>query len=482
MPFLQTRPYSWVPSGYRLGLRLNCTGGGGAADQLNASADGCTLLDGEPAGVDVAVYDGGLTQLDAAGGVDIAFYQAENNDVADVEVGGDVRIGAYGEAASGKRDGTVELAVEEQILTSGELTFDADRLADERGTFCWGHYNPFKTVRKQGAGRSQRMKRTIPIHPHRGKPANVAYKVRVILVLIAEGRGGINLGDCVRIAAAMLIGIASIVLPAARAQQTMPDPMSLAPKKWATDAAANEVKVIDYDRHYVRYRIHIRDAKGDQTRDVIESRDGAVARVIFREGRALTKEEDDGEHERLQAMLESPAAFAKHVKGDVSGRRMGAELIKLLPEAMLYSYAPGQPQRAGRAEGEPPEIVLDYKPNPAWNPPTIASGALTGVEGRAWIDPRTHYMTRMEGTIFKPINFGLFLAHIFPGGKLEFEQVKVSDQRWLFSRFVEHITLRVIVKTLKEEQNTETSNYAMVPEMSYQEAIRILMETPLPKN
>ena len=280
----------------------------------------------------------------------------------------------------------------------------------------------------------------------------------------------------------MLVEMASLAHCGLQAQQAAGDPMSVAPKQWATDAAANEVKVIAYNRHYVRYRIHIRDANGDQTRDVIASKEGAVARVIFRDGRALTREEDDSEHERLQAMLDSPAAFAKHVKGDASGRKMGAELIKLLPEAMLYSYVPGQPQRASRAIGEAPEIVLDYKPNPAWTPPTIAAEALTGIEGRAWIDTKSHYMTRMEGTIFKPVNFGLFLAHIYSGGKLEFEQVRVSDQRWLFSHFIEHLTLRVIFKTLKEEQNTETSNYAVVPEMSYQEAIKILLETPLPKN
>jgi len=264
--------------------------------------------------------------------------------------------------------------------------------------------------------------------------------------------------------------------------QVAPDPLSLPAKRWAADAAANELKVLQVGSPYLRYRMHVHDAKGDMVRDVIQSRDGTVARVILREGRPLTEEEDKAEHERLQAMLDSPAAFAKHVKGDVSGRKLAHDMIQQMPEAMLYTYAPGQPQRADRtANGDdPPEIVLDYKPNPAWSPPGVTYDALTGLEGRAWIDPRTHYMTRMDGTLFRGVNLVGFIAHIYEGGKLSFEQTRVEGQRWIFSKFDEHVEIRVLFKTVKEDSHTEGSEFRAVPEMSYQEAIRTLLATPLP--
>ncbi len=261
-------------------------------------------------------------------------------------------------------------------------------------------------------------------------------------------------------------------------------PLSVAPKQWATDAALNELKVIDYGRSYLRYRERTRNVHGDLTRDVIESKDGTVARLILKEGRALTTEEDAAEHDRLQAMIDSPSAYAKHVKSDASGKKMGADLIKLMPDAMIFAYTPGQPQRAGREihPDDPPEIVMDYKPNPAWTPPNTTAEALVGIEGRVWVDARTHFLTRMEGTVFRPVNVGWFLAHIYPGGHLTFEQTQVHDQRWIFTHFTEHIDLRVLIKNLKEDSDIEASNFSQVPEMSYKDAIHMLLATPLPKN
>jgi hypothetical protein len=259
--------------------------------------------------------------------------------------------------------------------------------------------------------------------------------------------------------------------------------LSVPPKQWAAEAALNELKVINYEHSYLRYREHTVDAKGDHLRDVIETKDGTVARMIMKDGRPLTPEEDQWEHERLQAMLDSPSAFAKHMKNDSSGKKMGADMIKLMADAMVYTYTPGQPQRPDRTvHGDDlPEIVLDYKPNPSWTPPNMTADALTGLEGRVWIDAKTHYLTRMEGTVFRPVNFGLFLAHIYPGGKLTFDQVRVGEQRWIFSRFTEHVDVRVLVKTLKESTEIEAASFSVVPEMSYQDAIRMLWATPLPK-
>ncbi len=255
-------------------------------------------------------------------------------------------------------------------------------------------------------------------------------------------------------------------------------------KQWAVDAVANELKVLQYDRPYLRYQVHISDAKGDVVRDVVESKDGTVARTIMKEGRPLTPEEDAWERQRLQAMLDSPAAFAKHIKNDQSGKKLAADLIRLLPDAMIFSYAEGQPQRGDKPAGAPAEVILDFKPNPGWTPPGMASEALTGIEGRAWIDTQTHFLTRLEANVFRGVNLGWgVFAHIYPGGSATFEQVRVADDRWIFSHFVEHATVRALmVKTFKENSDVQGSNFSPVAEMSYQDAIHLLMATPLPKH
>jgi len=259
------------------------------------------------------------------------------------------------------------------------------------------------------------------------------------------------------------------------------DPLSIPAHQVAEDAVGNEIKLIQFDNAYLKYRVHTRDAKGDQLREVVESRDGTVARVLMRDDRPLTPEEDAEEHLRLQQMLDSPAAFQKHIQKDQNGKKLAVDLIRLLPEAMVYSYAPGQPQRADKPHG-PAELVLDFKPDPKWNPPTMASQALTGLEGRCWIEAGTHHLARLEAHLFQGVNFGFgVLAHLFPGGEFVLEQEPVSDGRWIVDRFVEHVTVRaMMIKTIKQDTDLVASEFAPIPPMGYQDAIHLLLTSPLP--
>jgi len=257
-------------------------------------------------------------------------------------------------------------------------------------------------------------------------------------------------------------------------------PLSVDPRSWAVDASANELLALHHTGSYLRYRMHVIDDKGDRVRDLIESKDGSVARLILKNGRPLTEEEDMGERERLNDMLTSPSTYAKHVKNDASGRKIADSLLKLMPDAMLYTYVPGQPQTGKNPNSL--EIVLDYKPNPKFSPPTATAEALTGLQGRVWIDAKSRYVVRMEGSIFRGINIGWgMLAHIYPGGKLVIEQTHAGGGRWLFTRFTEQLTIRALmVKTLNVKANIETSDFQTIGPMSYQDAIHLLLNTPLP--
>jgi len=227
--------------------------------------------------------------------------------------------------------------------------------------------------------------------------------------------------------------------------------------------------------------MHLVDEKGDRVRDIIESRDGTVARLIPKDGKPLTDEQDKAERQRLNDMLANPSAFAKHVKSDDSGKKIADSLMRLMPDAMIYTYVPGQPQ-SGKNPGMI-EIVLDYEPNPKFHPPTTTAEALTGLRGRAWIDSKTKQLVRMEGNVFQGVNFGWgMLAHICPGGNLMIEQVDTGNGRWIFSKFVERITVRALmVKTINIKTDVDASAFQPVPEMSYQDAIHMLLNTPLPK-
>ena len=248
-----------------------------------------------------------------------------------------------------------------------------------------------------------------------------------------------------------------------------------------SDVAANEVKAIQHPDSYLRYRMRSIDRKGDRLRDIVESKDGTVARLIQSDGKPLTSEEDQAERDRLSNMIESPAAFARHIHGDATGKNLAIDLIRLMPDAMIYTYVPGQPQIASGNIRR--QLVLDYAPNPRWSPPGTTAEALTGLRGRMWIDPDTRELLRMEGFIFRGVNFGWgVLAHIYPGGKLSLDQTSVGRDRLIFTRFTEDVKVKALmVKTLNERATIEASGFQVLHSpMSYQDAIHLLLATPLP--
>ncbi len=246
--------------------------------------------------------------------------------------------------------------------------------------------------------------------------------------------------------------------PAAPSNQP---PIAL-PRTWIIDVAANEIRAINHPNSYLRYRMRTVDRKGDQVRDTIESSDGFVARLILKDGRPLTPDEDRAERDRLSDMLASPSEYKKHIEHDQSGKKMAIDLIRLMPDAM---------------------VVIDYTPNPNWSPPDITSQALTGLRGRMWIDAKSHQMLRMEGTVFQGVNFGYgMLAHIYPGGTVSLDQADAGNGRWIYTRFVERVRIRALMlKTINEDATIEASGFQTLPgPIPYQEAIRRLLGTPLP--
>jgi hypothetical protein len=253
------------------------------------------------------------------------------------------------------------------------------------------------------------------------------------------------------------------------------------PAAWAAAANRNELNIIHAETTVpLRYRQRKIDAKGDTTREVIESKQGNIARLVQRNGQPITPAQNAAERIRLLADLDSPDDFLKHQKRGVEIRNEALDLIRLLPQAMLYTFTPGQPQlqnKSGR------EIVLDYRPNPAFHPPTMAANLLVSLQGRVWIDAQSGCIDRIDAQITRPVEFGFgLLAKIFPGGTIEFEQTHITGDRWAYSHLEEHLTARVLlVKTVPQNASLTSWDFRPIsPQPSFQEAIHELLAIPIP--
>jgi hypothetical protein len=253
------------------------------------------------------------------------------------------------------------------------------------------------------------------------------------------------------------------------------------PLRWVQSAVDNELKVVDpIGLPGVRFRERKVDIRNDTTREEIETQEGTVARLVERNGNPITAAEDAAERERLQSVLAAPDAFERHHAHDKPQRQDAMQLIRLLPQAMLYHYAPGQPQPKG---AQSPQMVIDFRPNPAFHPPSTRAEVLTGLEGRVWIDAAARRMTRIEAHVLHPVDLGYgLLARIFPGGSIELEQTDAGDGRWVYSHLQEHVQVRVLlVKTLLQNSEVTSWDFRRLPSLPhYTDAIQTLLKMKIP--
>jgi hypothetical protein len=200
--------------------------------------------------------------------------------------------------------------------------------------------------------------------------------------------------------------------------------------------------------------------------------------MVERDGKPLSPDQDAAERARLNDILKSPQDYLKHEERGGAARNYSIQLLKLMPSAMIYTYASDQPQPSADASRQ---VVIDFRPDPAFHPPTMISEVLTGLAGRIWIDSRTRTFTRIEGHVLRPVNFGWgFVAKIYPGASIKLEQKLVGGKRWVFSHLDEDLTIRaVMLHTVADKTSMTAWNFELLPApMSFQQAVRSLLATP----
>ena len=254
-----------------------------------------------------------------------------------------------------------------------------------------------------------------------------------------------------------------------------------APVSWVQAAARNQAAIVQGAvTTSLRFRQRKADAKGDTTREIIESKQGGVARLVERDGKPITAAEDAAERDRLQASLASPDEFLRHHRHDKESRQYALDLIQQMPSAMIYSYAPDQPQPSGATSRQ---IVLDFQPDPKYHPPTMIADLLTGLAGRMWIDAASERLTRAECHVVKPVNIGWgMVGRIYPGGTMQFGQADAGGGLWVYTHLEEHVTVReMMVRTVPFNVVMTSTEFRVLPSLlSYQDAIHVLLAEKIP--
>lgn len=191
--------------------------------------------------------------------------------------------------------------------------------------------------------------------------------------------------------------------------------------QFVREAINRELNAMDNDHSNWMYRLHREDEKNTQDRQVIETKEGSLAKVVLFNGQPLTPEQRQSDNERMRRQVEDPQERARLQKRDKADADKARQLLKGIPDAFFFAYD-------GVEDGL---VRVALTPNPHYDPPTREMTVYHSMKGKLWIDRSAMRLARIEGQLFEDVNFGWgLLGHLDKGGTFKVIQKDVGQGHW----------------------------------------------------
>lgn len=242
----------------------------------------------------------------------------------------------------------------------------------------------------------------------------------------------------------------------------MPDPNAL-----LSDVEQNQRKLEALQKDYT-YHVHTDEQElskdgGVKKTETEEAEsvtiDGVrVNRIVARNGKPLTPEEQQKESERVDKAV----ARAKERQAKVASRggetdARGDEVMPLSRILELGTFSnPRRVEMGGRST-----IVLDYAGNPQAKTHTTFEGIMRDVVGAVWIDEADRVMMRAQGHFLNDFKLGGGLvADVRKGTNFEYQATRVGDGVWLPAAIDGKGSVRVLLfANFNGHMHVTTSDY-----------------------
>ena len=216
-----------------------------------------------------------------------------------------------------------------------------------------------------------------------------------------------------------------------------------------------------------------RDERRDTTKEIIETKDGDVARLVAIDGKPLSADANQAELQRLDDLKAHPEMQQRRKRSEQKDQDRVDRLMGMLPDAFIYRMEGLEPCAAGRC------YRLSFAPNAKWQPPDMESEFFRGVEGEVWISQSAERLTRLEARFVADVSIGLgIVGKLYKGGTVALEQTDLGGNDWELTRMTVHVTGKVfLVKSMSYQMTQEASHFSPVaPGMGYASAIEMLKQ------
>jgi hypothetical protein len=220
---------------------------------------------------------------------------------------------------------------------------------------------------------------------------------------------------------------------------------------------------------YFSYLATDLEAGTSKTKEVVETPEGNLSRLIAIDGKPLTAQQQQSEESRVRSSISDLAAWRAKQKKARRDDEETNRLLKAMPQAFIYESA------GVRAQGDSQIVTLTFRPNPEFVPPSRETQVFEGMKGTMEISVPAYRVVRVEGFLFQSVNFGWgILGKLNPGGHFVIEQAPIGGGRWETVHTVLRFTGKILMfKPLNiDEEETET-DFRPVPALTLSQAVEV---------
>ena len=251
--------------------------------------------------------------------------------------------------------------------------------------------------------------------------------------------------------------------------------VSAAPVELVRQTVENEIKANDAIKFMFREREE--NARGTQTKLIVQTQDMAAGMLLAINDKPLTVEERRNELARLDELVNNPQEFRKKQKADKEDTERTNRIMKALPDAFLYE--PDGVQAATNEMGDSGDdlVRLKFRPNPEYTAPTHTEQVLTGMTGYMLIDKAKRRIAKIDGILEKEVGFGWgILGHLDKGGRFVVQQGTMGTGVWQMTRMDLDLTGRILFfkKLVVKSTQTFSDFHEAPPHLTFAQGVELL--------
>ncbi len=210
--------------------------------------------------------------------------------------------------------------------------------------------------------------------------------------------------------------------------------------------------------------------RGTTIKQIIETPEGVLGRVLEKDGRPLTPEELKAEDGRVNRLLD-PDQMRQKAKDQKADEERTLKMLKAIPDAFHFKY-----EGSSTAPNGDTLQRVTFTPNPDFDPPSRECLVFEGMQGEMVVDLNQMQLEKIDGTLFRDVNIGWgIIGHLDKGGRFYVEQAEVYKNHWDQTHMILNFTGKALFfKTIKIQEDSTAWDFAPVEKMDVKSALAFL--------